>query len=232
MKNLDKMMNEIDKTVDKKFGLTSKKLLKHFTIFSVALISVLFIIFLVKTAKDKPYQLAAIIESDLKIIEESLNKIDKECNILGFNYDNVRVDFLNVKAFSGSSVGCINLAYPKKWQGPYVPRNPTLQGKFYEIIRAKDGIYLTPGMGITLPNGLVMGQDVKITPDTKISELISSGGPLNYNGKSLVIKIKFKIGDWDGILTQTTTVDKINSALKEFNEAISLTQSETNTKVA
>ena len=66
-----------------------------------------------------------------------------------------------VKSFEGSEVGSLNLAYPKKWQGPYLGDNPTFQGKAYQIIRTKNGYFVTPGDGIMLPNGLVIGRDFK-----------------------------------------------------------------------
>jgi hypothetical protein len=224
MKNLDKLMTEIDKTVDKKFKFSSKNFKKYFAIFSTTVLVGLLAIFLFKTSKDQPIHLSTIIKNDLEQIEKTLSKIDKECNILSILYNNVRVDFLNVEKFSGSTIGCLNLAYPQKWQGPYLPRNPSLQGKFYEIVKAQEGFFLIPGSGVKLPNGLALGKNIKITAKTQMSELIMEGGPLNYKGQALATRLKFKIGDWDAVLTQTTTVDKINTALKEFNEAISFTK--------
>ena len=65
-----------------------------------------------------------------------------------------------------------------------------------------------------------------------MTDLLADGGPMNYKGQELARKIEFKIGDWNSVFTQTTTVDKINSALKEFNSAMPFTQSETGTKNA
>ncbi len=224
MKNLDKLMTDIDKTVDKKFKFSFKGFKKYFTIFSTTVLVGLLAIFLFRTSKDQPLHLSTIIKNDLEQIEKTLSKIDKECNILNILYNNVRIDFLNVEKFSGSTVGCLNLAYPQKWMGPYLQRNPTLQGKFYEIVKTREGFFLMPGSGVKLPNGLILGKNIKITPKTQMSDLIVDGGPLNYKGQALTIRLKFKIGDWDPVLTQTTTVDKINTALKEFNEAISFTK--------
>jgi hypothetical protein len=236
MKKIDQLIHTLDEKVDeeikKDFYPISKKFRKYFAILSTTLLAVLFIIFLVKTAKEGPVQLATIIQSDIEQIEKVLVDIDTTCNILSFNYDNVRINFLTVEKFVGSTIGCLNLAYPGKWHGPYMQRNPTLQGKFYEVMRAKEGFYITPGQGVKLPNGQVIGKDFVITPDTIMTDLLADGGPMNYKGQELATKIEFKIGVWDNVLTQSSTVDKINSGLKEFNDAMPFTQAQTNTNVA
>ena len=132
MKKIDELMHTIDEKVDEEAKVLkpiSKELKKYFAIFSTVLLAVLFIIFLVKTTKEGPVQLATIIQSDIEQIEKVLIDIDTTCNILSFNYDNVRINFLTVEKFVGSTIGCLNLAYPGKWHGPYMQRNPTLQGK-------------------------------------------------------------------------------------------------------
>lgn len=232
MKKLDELINSIDEKVDKKFGPISKKIRKYFAIFSATLLASLFVIFLVKTSKEGPAQLATIIQNDIEQIEKILTNIDTTCNILSFNYDSLRIDFFTVEKFVGSTIGCLNLAYPGKWEGPYMRRNPTLQGKFYEVIRAKDGFFIAPGLGVKLPNGQIVGKDFIITPKTSMTELLADDGPLSYKGQKLARKIEFKIGDWDSVFTQTTTVDKINTALKEFNDAMPFTKLETGTQHA
>ena len=232
MKKIDELINTLDEKVDKEIGPVSKKFRKYFAIFSATVLACLFIIFLVKTSKEGPLQLASIIQGDLEQIDKILTDIDTTCNILSFNYDNVRINFLTVEKFVGSTIGCLNLAYPGKWRGPYVQRNPTLQGKFYEVMRTREGFFITPGIGVKLPNHQIIGKDFVITPNTIMTDLLADGGPMNYKGQELARKIEFKIGDWNSVFTQTTTVDKINSALKEFNEAMPFTQSETSTKNA
>jgi hypothetical protein len=235
MKKIDQLMHVLDEKVDeeaKTLRPISKKLKKYFAILSTVLLAVLFVIFLVKTAKEGPGQLTTIIQSDIEQIEKMLVDIDTTCNILSFNYDNVRINFLTVEKFVGSTIGCLNLAYPAKWHGPYMQRNPTLQGKFYEIVRAKEGFYIVPGQGVKLPTGQIFGKDFVITPNTVMADLITDGGPLNYKGQELVSKIEFKIGNWDSVYTQTSTINKINSGLKEFNDAMPFTQAQSDKKVA
>ena len=70
MKKLDELINSFDEKVDKKFGPISKKIRKYFTIFSATVLVCLFVIFLVKTSKEGPVQLASIIGNDLEQIEK------------------------------------------------------------------------------------------------------------------------------------------------------------------
>lgn len=225
MKKLDNFVHDIDVTFDKNVSPTLMSMKKYFPTISTIILVSLMSIFFIKIIVDKPYHLTAIIKSDLTEINKILTNIDKNCNILSFGLDNVPVDFLNIKSFSGSTVGCLNLAYPAKWSGPYMDRNPTLQGKLYEICKTKDGLYILPGHGVKLPNGFICGKNFVINTTTSINELIKEGGPLNYKGEILAIKITFKIGDWDNPLTKVSEdkFEKVNAALKEFNQAFSFT---------
>lgn len=220
-------MHDIDKSFDKSITPTLVSMKKYFPAISTIILATLMIIFFVKIIVDKPYHLVAVIKNDLKEIEKVLNEIDKNCNILSFNNDNIPVDFLNIKTFSGSTVGCMNLAYPAKWTGPFMRRNPTFQGKFYEICKTKDGLFIVPGHGVKLPNGLIRDKHFVINTTTSMNDIIKVGGPLNYKGEILAIKITFKIGDWDSPLTKTKVseekLEKINDALKEFNQAFTFT---------
>lgn len=149
-----------------------------------------------------------------------MSQIDQECNILSIRPGRAAIDFLTVEKFAGSTVGCFNLAYPKKWKGPYLQQNPSIQGKPYDIVRVMEGFYVLPGAGVKLPNGLVMGKDVVIRPDSRVSAMLQPGGQLNYKDQALGFRIKFKIGDWDTPRLDKGTIDKINEFLKEFNEAL------------
>jgi len=227
MKKIDNFMHDIDKSFDKSINPVLLSMKKYFPAISTITLVTLMSIFFIKIIVDKPYQIVASIKNDLKEIEKVLNEIDKNCNILSFNNDNIPVDFLNIQKFAGSTVGCMNLAYPAKWTGPYMRRNPTFQGKFYEICKTKDGIYIVPGHNVKLPNGLTRDKHFVINTTTSMSELIKEGGVLNFKGEVLAIKITFKIGDWDSPLTKNKVsedkLEKFNEALKEFNQAYSFT---------
>lgn len=225
MKKIDEFMHDIDKSVDRAINPYLVSFKKYFPALSSGILVLLLGIFVVKIIREKPLQLLAVISSDLNQIEKILNQVDRDCNILSFNSDAIPVDFLNVEKFSGSTVGCLNLAYPTKWGGPYMHRNPTLQSRLYEIRKTKDGFYIVPGIGTKLPNGLIIEKDFVINDKTDMANLIQEGGPLNYKGEIMVRKIQFKIGDWDNPITKDPKkLEKINDAIKEFNQAFSFTQ--------
>ena len=185
----------------------------------------------------RPYLVASIIEDDLQLIALALDKIDSRCDILSVENDRADINFLNVKQFSGSRVGPLNLAHKKNWEGPYLQTNPTMQGKFYELIRAKDGLFIVPGFGVKLPNGLVVGNEIKFGPQKDLGMLLLQGKPLNYGGCKMAYKIRFKIGDWTLFskkehqasqekLRRTRMINKVGRLIKEFNEAMPFTQND------
>jgi hypothetical protein len=75
---------------------------------------------------------------DMYMVEKIMNHIDTQCNILGVRGDRNPIDFLTVQKFAGSTVGCFNLARPKKWKGPYLKQNPSINGVLYEIVKTKE----------------------------------------------------------------------------------------------
>ncbi len=213
-----------------------KKLLRksknYFPYFSVSLLSLLVVLFFWTTYNDKPKFITSVITMDIKNIVDSLNKIDKECNILSIENECNYVDFLNVEKFSGSEVGCLNLAFPKNWAGPYLSLNPTLQGKLYEIIKRKDGNYVLPGRGVKLPNNLIVGKDFDYySADlASIDKMLADGGQLNYKGTPLGAKLTFEVGDWGREELRSKTTYDINQMLLEFNKAIPFTYNQTTTQ--
>jgi len=118
----------------------------------------------------RPHMIAALIEDDIKQIVLMMKKIDARCSILNISSGREKVNFLTVKSFSPktSQVGPLNLAHPKNWEGPYLHIDPTFQEKHYEIVMARDGLYVLPGQGVTLPNGLVLGKDFLVNRWTPV----------------------------------------------------------------
>jgi hypothetical protein len=225
MKNLDKLMNQIDAQVEKRIAPRWLFVQKHFVVFSVTLLSLLLAVFFFRVFYSRSYVMVSVLKEDLTNIEKILGQIDKDCNILSIRSGRAAIDFLTVEKFAGSTVGCINLAYPKRWKGAYVQQNPSVQSRPYEIFHVRDGYFVLPGYGVTLPNGLVMGKDIIISSTSQISMMLQTGGTLNYKGQALGFRIKFKIGDWDSPRRfDKETIDKINDFLKEFNEALPYAQ--------
>ena len=227
MIKLDNLMESIDRRIDRTFGPWYGFFKEHFTIFSVTLLALLLVTSVFKVFYSKPRFIATVIQKDLNAINKTLETIDQECNILSLAGKRTILDFFTVKKFYGSVIGGINLAYPKKWHGPYLQTNPTLNQKFYELVKAKDGIFIVPGKGVHLPNGYIVGKDFSITPDTNITQMLAPRGYLAYKGFPLARRITFKIGDWDSTKKfSEETMQEINSLLQEFNQAMPFTQNE------
>jgi len=126
-----------------------------------------------------------IIVQEVKELVEIFKRIDKECKIINFDYQKNNINFLNVEKFEGSEVGPMNLTYPQNWKGPYLKDNPTIQNKEYQIVRTKKGYFITPGDGVTLSNGKVVGKDIVLDENADIQKMMADEKALNFKGKAL-----------------------------------------------
>ncbi len=135
----------------------------------------------------------AIIADTVVELAQIFKQIDAKCKIIGFNYDKTIIDFLNVGQFSGSEVGSMNLAYPQKWQGPYLKENPHVQNKFYQIVRTAYGYFIVPGDGVRLGNGKVIGKDLIFTKKTNIRAMMQDPQALldKDTGRALAAELIF-----------------------------------------
>lgn len=225
MKSVDEQVENVEHHIPKKVFLFVKKYFMYFSSFFLLTITSVFVY---QVLKERPIYLAATIKSDLDQLEKSLTKIDTECSVLSITPSRAQINFLNVEKFSGSMVGCLNLAYPKKWTGPYSPTTPTLQGKPYELVKANDGFYIVPGHGVKLPNGLIVGKHFEIDVSFPIGQMIQPGGKLYYKNEALARKIKFTIGDLNSSVAEASgTYERISNALREFSDALPFVQNET-----
>lgn len=128
-----------------------------------------------------------IIAEEVVQLAKIFDKIEKQCNILGFDEQTTRINFLNVKhgGFEGSEIGSMNLAHPDKWGGPYLIENPKIEGREYIIVNTKKGYFITPGIGVVLPDGKTIGKDIIVDEHADIHELMQEGRSLNYKGRPL-----------------------------------------------
>lgn len=126
-----------------------------------------------------------IMLQDIARLSEIFQRIHEQCKIISFDYQKNPINFLNNIAFVSSEVGPMNLANPKGWKGPYVDENPTIEGKEYQIIRTKYGYFITPGDGVRLPNGKIIGKDIKLDEDANIPGLITDPNGLQFEGRPL-----------------------------------------------
>jgi hypothetical protein len=230
MKKIDKFLDSVDESIEKKISPVWLVIQKYFVFFSTSLLVLLLMIFFLKIYQDTSGVRSAVISEDLDRLEQILNRIDKECNILSIRTQGADLNFFTVEKFAGSNVGCLNLAYPKNWRGPYLRQDPTIDGRFYEIVRANDGYFIVPGQGVKLPNDMIMGKDIVINNHTRVYDLLKPGGKLNFKGQALATQLKFKIGDWDYKKPKAMPIKTIDTfegtgaTIKEFSEALPYTQ--------
>ena len=144
-----------------------------------------------------------LIADDVIQLQEIFHRIHKTCNIIDFDYQKNPINFLNVKGFSSSEVGPMNLVHPDKWEGPYVEDNPTMQATEYQIVYTKKGYFITPGEGVKLPNGKVIGKDIILDEDADIPALMIDTDGLLFKDRALAapldlggtINIQFQLGE-------------------------------------
>lgn len=129
-----------------------------------------------------------IIAEHIGVLSEIFKKINEQCGIINFGYQQNYIDFLNVESFVGSQIGSMNLKYPQHWQGPYLKENPTMQEKYYEIIYTYKGYFIVPGQGVQLTDGKIIGKDIIFSKDTDIEALIKSE-VLRDKEKNLAVKL-------------------------------------------
>lgn len=153
-------------------------------------LTVLFFVFLVgislyKMLYDVKISSDIVIAKEVGDLVNIFKEIDKECKILDFEHQKIRINFLTVRGFVSSEIGSMSLAYPKKWKGPYIYDNPTIQGKEYQVVRTKKGYFITPGDGVKLSNGKIIGKDIILDENADIAKMIKDKEFLNFDGKPL-----------------------------------------------
>lgn len=157
------------------------------TVFCIFVIIAIFNTFI----STKDYE-TELIERDVKMLADTFKKIEKDCKILGFaNVKNI-INFLNVKAFTGSEVGPMNLKHADRWKGPYAETNPSMQGKEYQIIQTHKGYFVVPGDGVTLPNGKIMGKDINFDENSDVQAMMRDDQLLHFKGKALAAPVEIK----------------------------------------
>lgn len=161
-------------------------------VLAITLFGVFVLIAIFNTFMTSKEYTAEIINKDIKKIAVAIEKIEKDCKILNFASKKNVINFLNVKAFVGSEVGPVNLKHPEKWQGPYLQDNPTLQGIEYLLVVTKKGYFVTPGEGVKLPNGKVIGTDIKFDKLSDIAAMMVNDDQLRCQGKAMAVQVEIK----------------------------------------
>lgn len=131
-----------------------------------------------------------VIAQDILKLKQIFVSIDQDCKILGFDYQKNPINFLNVGSFAGSEVGPMNLTYPDRWKGPYLDNNLTVQDQEYQVVYTKKGYFITPGDGVKLPNGKVIGKDILLDEDANIAALTCENNDFMFDGSALAAELK------------------------------------------
>lgn len=129
-----------------------------------------------------------VIADHIVQLAATFNKIHATCKIIDFEHQQNYIDFLNVISFVGSEVGPMNLTYPEKWEGPYLNDNPTIQEKYYQVVRTKKGHFIVPGPDVRLSNGTIIGKDIIFDEDADVQDMIQRG-ILSFEGRPLAVQI-------------------------------------------
>lgn len=130
-----------------------------------------------------------VIAQDVVTLQKIFERIDADCTIISFDLQKNPINFLNVKSFVGSEVGPMNLTHPAKWQGPYLADHPTVEGKEYQIVHTRKGYFITPGEGVKLPNGKVVGEDILFDEDADIMRMMYDENALYFEERPLAVKL-------------------------------------------
>lgn len=156
---------------------------------SALLLAFLCMIFIANFFYESRASDVSFIVNDLNTLVKVFESIDKTCGIIGFDYEKNSINFLNVISFAGSEIGPMNLRHPEKWQGPYVKDNPSFQYKEYQVLKTSAGYFITPGDGVKLPNGKVVGTDIKTDKSADISALMYQKDAFLVDNQPLAIAL-------------------------------------------
>ncbi|MCL5436921.1 MAG: hypothetical protein M1549_03550 [Candidatus Dependentiae bacterium] len=168
-----------------------KKLLTYLLpIASAVLLALLVGLAVYRFKRDAKLIVSQIIADQVEQLRGVFKRIDASCRIIGFDHERNYIDFLNVESFVGSEVGSMNLTYPSNWEGPYLPENPTVGGKYYVVIATPKGWFIAPDNGVRLANGKTIGKEIKLGRDANFDALMRDPNALAFNGRPLAARIR------------------------------------------
>lgn len=155
---------------------------------SIALLGMYTLFYLYKKFHGyKPHQ-------EFALAAKILHEIDKNCKITKLLGTRNTIDFLNIKEFTGNTVGSIQLADPEKWKGPYLDHVPTYNNVPLVLAHTASGLYIIPGNGTILSDGSIMGNDVVIDIMTDMKNIDTQfPGLITRNKESLYVPLSLEL---------------------------------------
>ncbi len=163
---------------------------------------ILFTLTIVHLFRQGRSQVNVMVAQEVQRLADILREIDATCKIIDFDHQQNWINFLNVERFAGSEVGSLNMTYPKRWDGPYLQDNPTMQDKEYMVVRTKKGYFVTPGSGVRLANGKVIGKDIILDEDADIEKMATDENFLMYKGQALAVPLPVGVGSGKEVLME------------------------------
>jgi len=166
---------------------------KWFFMFLFFLIGSYGIFYIYKHFYKKDWWNKRSLEKQVANIVTLLERIDRDCGIVSFVNDVNTIDFLNIKEFSGSTVGSMQVAQPHKWHGPYSDGIPLYKQKPFALFVHWSGCYVVPGEGTILDNDKIVGRDIKFDEHFDYEKIFTTHPELLHEGKRLVGRVECRV---------------------------------------
>lgn len=156
----------------------------------IMLIGISIVSLLYRTRVDVGY----LMVEEIAALDDIFKRIEASCSIIDFDSQKNPINFLTIKkdGFVGSELGSMNVVYPDKWEGPYLHNNPTMFAKEYQVVRTHAGYFITPGDGVKLPNGKVIGKDLILDENADIFSMMQDEKALRFKDRPLAAPIIMK----------------------------------------
>ena len=163
-----------------------------FSVLTLAVIALLIGITIFNMRQSLNRDTGLFIAQDIAHLATVFENINTTAGILGFDHQKNDINFLNIKkgGFVGSELGSMNLIHPDKWEGPYEKETPRMEEEDYMVVRTHKGYFITPGDGVKLPNGKIIGKDIIFDEGADIEAMMHDEQMLSYQGNALAAKIK------------------------------------------
>jgi hypothetical protein len=194
-----------------------------FSSFVIVIFCLLAGVTIYRLLRDAKTESDVIIAKDVQQLAAIFKRIDAKCKIIDFESQKNPIGFLNVKGFVGSELGTMNLAYPQRWEGPYVNDNPTVQEKLYMIVKTKKGYFVTPGDGVRLGNGKVIGKDLILDENADIAAMMNDKKALLFEDSVLAVPLHVGVSPVEEVLLENIIRAEDGLVMRDQEKLLHLT---------